>query len=62
MKKKENVWQNNIYVLKLIHKASPSRIPFYFLSVVLGVATNFLFNAFLLRLVINIAVTNENSL
>jgi ATP-binding cassette subfamily B protein len=53
VKKKEAVWQNNIYVLRLIHKASPGRIPFYFLSIFLGAATNFLFNAFLLRLVIN---------
>ncbi|MCL1794669.1 MAG: ABC transporter ATP-binding protein/permease [Oscillospiraceae bacterium] len=53
MKKKEAIWQNNIYVLRLIHKASPGRMPFYFLSIALGVATNFLFNAFLLRLVIN---------
>lgn len=59
MKKKENVWHNNIYVLKLIHKASPGRIPFYFLSVVLEVATNFLFNAFLLRLVINSVQTGK---
>ena len=60
MKKKENVWQNNIYVLKLIHKASPGRIPIYFLSIVLWVATNFLFNAFLLRLVINSVQTGRS--
>jgi ATP-binding cassette subfamily B protein len=60
MKKKENVWQNNIYVLRLIHQASPGRIPFYFLSIFLQVATNFLFNAFLLRLVINSVQTGRD--
>ena len=53
MKKKEAVLQNNIYILKLISKASPGRIPFYLLVVVLEVATNFLFNVFVVRLVIN---------
>ena len=60
MKEKENVWQNNIYALRLIHKASPGRIPFYFISIILGVATNFLFNAFLLRLVINSIQTGKS--
>jgi len=46
--------------LRLIHKASPGRIPFYFLSIVLEVATNFLFNAFLLRLVINSIQTGRD--
>ena len=53
MKKKESVLQNNIYILKLISKASPGRIPFYLLVVVLEVATSFLFNVFIVRLVIN---------
>ena len=46
--------------MRLIHKASPGRIPFYFLSIVLEVATNFLFNAFLLRLVINSIQTGRD--
>ena len=53
MKNKEAVLKNNLYILKLIHKASPGRLPLGFLSVILSVATNFLFNVFLLRLVIN---------
>ena len=53
LKKEEAVLQNNAYILKLIHKASPGKIPFYLLVVVLKVATNFLFNVFLIRLVVN---------
>jgi len=53
MKKKEPVFQNNLYILKMIHRASPGRITFSILSVILATATNFLFNVFLLRLVIN---------
>lgn len=45
--------RNNLYILRLIAKASPARLPFYFLSIVLSVASNFLFNVYLLRLVIN---------
>lgn len=36
-----------------MHKASPARIPLRFIEILLSVATNFLFNIFLLRLVIN---------
>jgi len=60
VKKKESVWENNLYILRLIHKASPGRIPLYFLSIALEVATNFLFNAFLLRLVLNSIQTGRS--
>ncbi len=53
VKKKENVLKNNLYILKLMHKASPARIPLRFIEILLSVATNFLFNIFLIRLVIN---------
>lgn len=40
-------------MLKLIHNASPGRITLSLLSVILGTATSFLFDIYLLRLVIN---------
>ena len=53
MKEKSSVFKDSFYVLKLIHKSSPQRIPMYFLSIILGVTSNFLFNIYLLRLVLN---------
>jgi len=53
MQTKEPIFKNNLYILKIIHRASPGRITFSILSVILATATNFLFNVFLLRLVIN---------
>lgn len=53
MKEKTSIFKDSFYVLKLIHKSSPQRIPTYFLSIILGVASNFLFNIYLLRLVLN---------
>ena len=53
MKKKESVIKNNLYVLKMIHRASPGRIAMGLVQMVLGTATNFLFNVYLLRLVVN---------
>lgn len=53
MKQKLSIFKNNMFILKLIHKASPGRLPFYFISIIFGVATNFLFDVYLLRLVIN---------
>lgn len=52
-KKRENVLKNNLYILKLMHKASPARIPLRFIAILLSVGANFLFDVFLLRLVIN---------
>lgn len=52
-KKRENVLKNNLYILKLMHKASPARIPLRFIAIFLSVGADFLFNVFLLRLVIN---------
>ncbi|MHC1694100.1 MAG: hypothetical protein AB9835_02240 [Eubacteriales bacterium] len=60
MKSREAVLKNNIYILLLIHKASPGRIPLYFLTIFLEVATKFLFNVFLLRLVLNSMQTGGN--
>ena len=53
MKKSVRIFQNNLYVLKLVQDASPWRIFLDFLSVVLAVGTNFLFNVYLIRLVLN---------
>lgn len=53
MKKKESVIKNNLYVLKMIHRASPGRIAMGLVQMILGTATNFLFNVYLLRLVVN---------
>ncbi len=53
MKKKESVLKNNLYVLRLIHRASPGRIAMGLVQMVLGTMTNFLFNVYLLRLVVN---------
>jgi len=52
-RKNLKVIKDNVYILGLIHKASPWRIPLYFLSIFLSVGTNFLFNVYLLRIVIN---------
>lgn len=53
MKKKVNVFRNNLYVLGMVQKASPWRLFLETLSVVLAVGTNFLFNVYLIRLVLN---------
>ena len=53
MKKKINVFRNNLYVLGMVQKASPWRLFLEALSVVLAVGTNFLFNVYLIRLVLN---------
>lgn len=60
MKQKSSVFQNNMYILKLIHGASPGRLPFYLVSIILDVATNILFNVYLLRLVINSIQTGRS--
>ena len=53
MKKKINVFRNNLYILGMVQKASPWRIFLESLSVILSVGTNFLFNVYLIRLVLN---------
>ena len=53
MKKKINVFCNNLYILGMVQKASPWRIFLESLSVILSVGTNFLFNVYLIRLVLN---------
>lgn len=59
MKQKVPVFSNNLFILKLINKASPGRLLFYFISIILETATNFLFNVYLLRLVINSIQTGQ---
>lgn len=59
MKQKVSVFSNNLFILKLINKASPGRLPFYLISIILEAATNFLFNVYLLRLVINSIQTGQ---
>ena len=53
MKKSVRIFRNKLYVLKLVQDASPWRIFLDFLSVVLAVGTNFLFNVYLIRVVLN---------
>ena len=60
MKKKGSVIKNNLYVLKIIHKASPGRIVMGLVQMLLGTVTNFLFNVYLLRLIVN-SIANGTS-
>ena len=53
MKKKVNVFRNNLYILSLVQKASPWRLFLELWTVILAVGTNFLFNVYLIRLVLN---------
>lgn len=50
---KTQIVQNNLYLLKKIHKASPGRIAFGLFEVILGTASNFLINVYVLQYVIN---------
>lgn len=53
MKKNVKVFHNNLYILGLVQKASPWRISLDLLAVFSAVGTNFLFNVYLIRLVLN---------
>ncbi|MBQ8396930.1 MAG: ABC transporter ATP-binding protein [Clostridia bacterium] len=47
------VWQNNLFALRLIWRAAPLYFIFYFLSTILYAIVDFLSGAFLLRLIVN---------
>ncbi len=47
------VWQNNLFALRLVWRAAPLYFIFYFLSTVLYAVIDFLSGAFLLRLIVN---------
>lgn len=53
MKHRTKHFSNILYILKIIMKSSPGRLPLTLLAVVLSVGTNFLFNVYLVRLVVN---------
>ena len=52
-KKHVHTLKNNLYLLKEVHAASPGRIPLNLLVVILKSISNFLFDVFMLRFVIN---------
>lgn len=52
-KKKSYVLKNNLYLMREIHAASPGRIPLFLLLVVLKSVSNFLFDVYMLKTVIN---------
>lgn len=51
--KKSHTIKNNLYLLKLINSTDPRRIPFYLLVIIFKSISNFLFDVFMLRYVIN---------
>lgn len=52
-KKKSHIFKNNLYLLREIHAASPGRIPLFLLLVALKSVSNFLFDVYMLKVVIN---------
>ena len=48
-----SAWKNNIYILKQIHAASPGRIVFNLIVILLRSISNILFDVYMLRYVIN---------
>lgn len=51
--KKSRVLRNNLYLLRQIHAASPGRIPLYLLLIIAKSTSNFLFDVYMLKVVIN---------